>query len=452
MMKRKSCIEIKNKHFVVVGLGKTGASIARFLLKQGGYVTISDKAPLEKIKPQLETLKGFDFNLETDGHQEETFLSADYVVVSPGVPLNLPIFQTVRTQGIPILGELDLIGPFLSAPIIAITGTNGKTTTTSLIGEILAAHGKKVWVGGNIGTPLVGATDNSFWNYIVAEISSFQLETSNSFHPWIGVCLNVSEDHLDRHINFNTYLQTKLKLYQHQSTSDWCILEGDNEQLVQATQGIKSKKLFFGIKDNYTPGAFLNAGKIIAEVDKHWVLNTENILLKGKHNYKNIMASLLVAQITGCNFQTTAEVISRFPGLPHRIEWVRSINGVSFYNDSKGTNVGATLAALDTLPNPIVLIAGGLGKGQDFSLLRPLVAAKTKAVIVMGASATEIANALGNLTPVIQVKTMEEAVEKAWQLAQPQGSVLLSPACASFDMFKDYKERGEVFKRVVYAL
>ncbi|MCD6319704.1 MAG: UDP-N-acetylmuramoyl-L-alanine--D-glutamate ligase [Candidatus Desulfofervidaceae bacterium] len=451
-MERKSCIEIKNKHFVVVGLGKTGASLTRFLLERGGRVTISDSASLERIKPQLETLKGFDFQLETGGHREETFLKADYIIVSPGVPLNLPIFQSVRNRGIPILGELDLVGPFLSAPIIAITGTNGKTTTTNLIGKILAAHGKKVWVGGNIGTPLAEATDDPSLDYIVAEISSFQLEPENSFHPWIGICLNVSVDHLDRHADFNTYLQTKLKLYWHQTTTDWCILEGDNQQLVQAARGIKSKKLFFGTKDRHTPGAYLKGEKIVVEVNQQWTLDTKNILLKGKHNYKNIMASLLVAQITGCDFQTTTEVISRFSGLPHRIELVRSVHGIAFYNDSKGTNVDATLAALDTLPDPIVLIAGGLGKGQDFSPLRPLVATKTKAVVVIGAAATEIANALGNLTPVVRAKTMEEAVKKAWQLARPRGSVLLSPACASFDMFKDYRERGEIFKKVVYAL
>jgi len=446
--------EIKNKHFVVVGLGKTGIAITRFLAQHEGKVTVSETSPLEKLKDRIRALKNINFTIETGGHQKETFLSADYIVVSPGIPLNLAVLNIARNKGIPIIGELDLVYPYLNAPIIAITGTNGKTTTVTLLGKILKANGKNVWVGGNIGEPLINAIEQKNLDYIVAEISSFQLESSSNFHPWIAACLNVSEDHIDRHRDFHNYLHCKLKLFQHQKINDWSILEGDNKKLIDGVKRLntKSQKLLFGLKKTYLPGAYLREENIIAELYEKWSLSIKDTRLLGRHNYKNIMATLLIAQITQCDFQVTKEIIFSFPGLAHRLEWVRSLNGVSFYNDSKATNVEATLCAIDSLGAPIVLIAGGLGKGQDFTPLGKRGTNKVKAVVVIGSAKREIAQSFKEVIPVVETKTLEEAVKQAWELAKPKGNVLLSPACASFDMFKDFKERGRVFKRAVYEL
>ena len=446
--------EIKNKHFVVVGLGKTGIAITRFLAQHGGKVTVSETSPLEKLKDRIRALKNINFTIETSGHQKETFLSADYIVVSPGIPLNLAVLNIARNKGIPIIGELDLVCPYLNAPIIAITGTNGKTTTVTLLGKILKANGKNVWLGGNIGEPLINAIEQKNLDYIVAEISSFQLESSSNFHPWIAACLNVSEDHIDRHRDFHNYLHCKLKIFQHQKINDWSILEGDNKKLIDGVKRLntKSQKLLFGLKKTYIPGAYLTEENIIAELYEKWSLSIKDTRLLGRHNYKNIMATLLIAQITQCDFQITKEIIFSFPGLAYRLEWVRSLNGVSFYNDSKATNVEATLCAIDSLGAPIVLIAGGRGKGQDFTPLGKRGTNKVKAVVVIGSAKREIAQSFKEVIPVVETKTLEEAVKQAWELAKPKGNVLLSPACASFDMFKDFKERGRVFKRAVYEL
>ncbi|MDL1956697.1 MAG: UDP-N-acetylmuramoyl-L-alanine--D-glutamate ligase [Candidatus Desulfofervidus auxilii] len=444
--------EIKDKHFVIIGLGKTGVALTRFLAKKGAKVTISDKAPLKKLSSNLKALEGIDFSLESGEHKEKTFLSADYIILSPGISPSLPLLKKVKINGIPILGELDLVNAFLSVPIIAITGTNGKTTTTIITAEILKNCGKKIWIGGNIGIPLVEVIKEKDLDYIVAEISSFQLEQTSSFHPYIAVCLNVSEDHLDRHFDFKNYLKCKLKIAKWQNENDWFVLEGDNQVLLEAAKGLKSKKVLFGVKKPYYPGAYLDNDKIIVEIFERWEIDIKNIPLFGVHNYKNIMAALTIAQIIKCPFSSTIKAISSFKGLPHRLEWVSSLNGVNFYNDSKATNVGATIAALESLSKPIVLIAGGLGKGQKFDSLRPLVTKKVKALVLIGTSAEDIEKALKGTTMIFKAKDLEEAVKKAFSLAKPNANVLLSPACASFDMFSDYQERGEEFKKIVHAL
>jgi UDP-N-acetylmuramoylalanine--D-glutamate ligase len=264
----------------------------------------------------------------------------------------------------------------------------------------------------------------------------------------------VSEDHLDRHRDFDNYLKCKLKIFKHQGKNEWCIFGADNKELSFSIKnhGIKSKKLAFGLKKHFLQGAYLAGNKIVINFYEKWILDLKDILLVGKHNYQNIMAALLIAQITHCNFQITKKTVCSFKGLSHRLEWVRTINSVSFYNDSKGTNVAATLAALESLSAPIVLVAGGLSKGGDFLPLRKFVPKKLRGCVVIGDAAAEIARTLDGTTAVVKVNCLEEAVKKGWELAKPRGNVLLSPACASFDMFNDYKERGDIFKRVVHGL
>ncbi len=443
----------QGKRFVVVGLGKTGFALAKFLYQKGAKVVVSDQSPLEQLTPKVEELISLGIEIEAGGHKEETFLKADGIVLSPGVSPHLPVLKHVMAKGIPVLGELDIVSPHLPCPVIAITGTNGKTTTTTILGKLLRAAGKKVWVGGNIGTPLIEALKEQNLDFIVAEVSSFQLETTTYFHPFVAICLNVTEDHLDRHGSLEVYRQCKLKIGQRQTENDWFIFDGDNPALTEAAVVLKSKKLPFGAKKNSCClKAYLEKEKIIITLKERWEIPTEGLKLKGMHNYKNIMAALLVAQITGCKLAQIEQALRQFQGLPHRLEWVRSLNGVNFYNDSKATNVSATLAALESLEPPIVLIAGGLGKNQDFIPLGPALRQKTKAVVLLGEDAPKIAAVSQQYIPTFIVSDLKTAVKKAWELARPKGQVLLSPACASFDMFKDYQERGERFKEEVYAL
>ena len=443
---------MQSKRFVVVGLGKTGFALAKFLYQQGAKVLVSDHSPLEQLKPRVKELMSLGIEIEAGGHKEETFLRADGIVLSPGVNPHLPVLKLAKAKGIPVWGELDIVFPYLPCPVIAITGTNGKTTTTTLLGKLLKAAGKRVWVGGNIGTPLVEALKEKDLDFIVAEVSSFQLEINTSFHPFVAICLNVAEDHLDRHGSLEVYRQCKLKIAQKQRKNDWFIFDGDDPALSEAALLLKSEKLPFGIKKDYVPGAYLEKGKIIITLKERWEIPIEVLKLKGTHNYKNVMAALLAAQITGCELAQIEQTLKQFPGLPHRLEWVRSLNGVSFYNDSKATNISATLAALESLEPPIVLIAGGLGKGQDFTSLGPALQQRTKAVVLLGKDAPKIAAISKQYVPTFIVSDLRAAVRKAWELARPKGQVLLSPACASFDMFKGYQERGEYFKEEVYAL
>ncbi len=440
--------ELRHKNVLVVGLGKTGAALAKFLTAQGAKVTISDRQPASALKGYIRRLKGINFELECGAHHTKTFLGADLIVLSPGVPPNLTPIEAARTSGIPVLSELDLASHFAKTPIIAVTGTNGKTTTTTLIGKVLKANGFRVWMGGNIGKPIINAITLNNLDYIVTEVSSFQLEITKEFHPYIGVLLNISEDHLNRHRDLNQYLYCKSRLFSVQTTDDWAILDNDNPEI--ANIFTLAKKVFFSDKKELFPGAYLKGGYIFTGTNSlRWQLNIKSLRLLGKHNYKNIMAVLLVAQIVGCGLDATEKAVYGFKGLPHRLEWVKEVSGINFYNDSKGTNVGATIAALDCLNPPIVLIAGGLSKGQNFESLREIVKKRVKATILFGEAKEEIAKVLNGATFIIKVSNLKEAVLVAMDWAKNGESVLFSPACASFDMFRDYKERGLTFKKIV---
>ncbi len=434
-----------------MGMGKTGMALATFFKKTGAEVVISDCLPEDKLNDKLKTLRNLGISFETGGHKERTFLNADLVVMSPGVNPQMPILKKCESKGIPVIGELDLVAPLLTVPIIAVTGTNGKTTTTTIIGTLLRATGKEAWIGGNIGTPLVEAITKTNIDYIVAEVSSFQLETSNLFHPYVAICLNIDQDHLDRHSNLDAYVESKLKIAQNQTQQDWFIYDRDNPYIKPGLIKVASQKVSYGVASSGQE-AFLKDGKIVVCLNERWEVKIEDLNLIGEHNYKNIMAALLTMQVLGCDFERIFPALKQISPLPHRLELVRSLNGVKFYNDSKATNVSATIAALKSLPRPVVLIAGGLSKGQNFLPLLPYLKKRAKALVLIGEATAEMAALAKQILPIFTASDMDQAVERAFELAKPDADVLLSPACASFDMFKDYKERGEIFKRAVYAL
>ena len=440
-------MNLQKKRVLVVGLGRTGVALVRFLAREGAVVTVSDIKPPSSLKGQLRMLKDIEFRLEC-GHCLKTFLENDLIILSPGVSPHLAELRAARKSGIPILSELELASYFIKAPIIAVTGTNGKTTTITLIGKVLRENGLCVWVGGNIGRPLISAARLDNLDYIVAEVSSFQLEITEKFHPYIAILLNISEDHLDRHRDINQYLSCKTRIFSAQTKDDWAILDNDNPQIASAST--QATRVFFSDREEIIPGAYLKDGYIYSCLNGlNWGLDTQPLHLLGKHNYKNIMATLLVAQIVGCQFNATKKVIYEFKGLPHRLEWIGSIGNINFYNDSKGTNVGATISALDSLKPPIVLIAGGVSKGQGFLPLREAVKKRVRAAVLFGEAKGEIKRALDGAVPTLEVSNLKEATVAAIDLAKNKGNILFSPACASFDMFKDYRERGLAFKRIV---
>ena len=444
-------MELTGRQVLVVGFGKTGLSTTRFLLKRGASVTLTD------IQRCIEVPREFldhGVRVESGMHRIETFLAQDTIVVSPGVSLmQRPIIEA-RSRGIEVISEIELAYRFLKAPIIAVTGTNGKTTTTALIGSMLAHAGKRVFVGGNIGTPLIDAVDEAaLFDYIVAEVSSFQLEAVTRFRPAISVVLNVTEDHLDRHPTFSEYAQAKAHIFVNQRPPDVVVLNHDDRHVRAMAPQVQARVLFFSSREKLDKGVFWNGN-----VHVRWpgpneaVFSLEGAHLQGAHNRENMLAAASVGCAVGVPIQFIHSTLIGFKGLPHRMEFVADVNGVLFYNDSKGTNVGACLRSLESLDPPIILIAGGKDKGGSYRPLREIVGAKVKALIVLGEAQDRIAGELGSLVPTTRAGSLEEAVTIAFSLAQAGDRVLLSPACASFDMFQSYEHRGRCFVEAVKKL
>jgi UDP-N-acetylmuramoylalanine--D-glutamate ligase len=447
-------MDLHNKKVLVVGLARTGIATAKFLKTKGSLVTTSEVQPEEEMKGAAQELKGMGISMEWGGHQIETFLNQDIIVVSPGVDLSIEPIQKARGQGVRVVSEIELAYPFIHAPIIAVTGTNGKTTTTLLLGEMLKEDGKKVGVGGNVGEPLILFTNGKDrWDVLVAEISSFQLEAIEDFRPRISVLLNITEDHLDRYARYEDYIEAKVRIFANQNSGDLAILNRDDPIVMQYREKVKAKKVLFSLREKLDEGAFSNGQSISLrlgrEVEEYSITKTP---LKGIHNVENMMAALTAARIFGCSKKAIQDVLNRFEGLEHRLEFVREIEGVRFYNDSKGTNVGSVVKSLQSFSEPVILIAGGKDKNGDLSPLKKLVRERVKHLILMGEAKERMARELGGQADTVVAKTMEEAVSLAHQKAKGGEVVLLSPACSSFDMFKDYKERGRVFKEVVLRL
>jgi UDP-N-acetylmuramoylalanine--D-glutamate ligase len=447
-------MDLKGKKVLVVGLARTGIATAKFLKAKGSLVTATEVKPKEEMKEAVQALKGMDISTEWGGHQTETFLKQDIIVVSPGVDLNIEPIQKAIKQGVRVVSEIELAYHFIHAPIIAVTGTNGKTTTTLLVGEMLKEDGRKVGVGGNVGEPLILFADGKDrWEVLVVEISSFQLEAIKDFRPRISVLLNITEDHLDRYPRYDDYIEAKVRVFANQNSGDLAVLNRDDPIVMQFREKVKAKKVLFSLKEKLGEGAFSNGQTIFLRLgEKGEEYSLAKTPLKGIHNVENMMAALTAARIFGCSKKSIQTVLDRFKGLEHRLEFVREIKGVRFYNDSKGTNVGSVVKSLQSFSEPVTLIAGGKDKNGDLSPLEALIQKRVKHLILIGEAKERMNRELGGLTDTVMAKTMEKAVVLAHQKAKAGEVVLLSPACSSFDMFKDYKERGQVFKEAVKRL
>jgi UDP-N-acetylmuramoylalanine--D-glutamate ligase len=454
-------MDLKGKNIVVVGLARSGMAVARFLRAKGARVTITDQAAESSLSPYVAEARHLDIDLELGGHRAATFENADLIVISPGVPHTLSMLKDAQKRGVKVVGEVELAARFIQTPIVAVTGTNGKTTTTELLGQMLSASGKKVFVGGNIGNPLIEiAEKDSTLDVIVAEISSFQLDTIETFRPHVAVLLNITPDHLDRYADLEAYGRSKGRLFENQGPNDFAVCHGNDPLVQKCCQGIKSRILNFYSRpvQNGQPahGAIITPKQIAVSVpDLAQVrINLERTALVGPHNRENIAAAGLAALAAGGTLEGVQRALDIFKVPAHRIEKVRTLRDVLYINDSKATNVDAVIRALECFDRPVVLIMGGRNKGYDFATLWDHVHKRVKKLIVIGEAGLEIMNAIGN-APVQgaeRADSLEQAVKRACEIARAGDAVLLSPACASFDMFKSYTERGERFRQLVKGL
>lgn len=450
-------MEVFGKRVLVVGLGKSGISSSLFLAGKGADVVLADiKEEKDLDRDALGRVREAGVRLELGPHQGETFINSDLIVVSPGVPLETDVLETAREKGVPVIGEMELASRFLNTPIIAVTGTNGKTTAVSLLGEMIGRSGRRVFVGGNIGTPAIDyAAGKQDCDYAVLEVSSFQLDTMEAFYPRIALLLNITPDHLERYAGFDAYVRSKLRIFENQGKGDYAILNDDDEVLSAVKMSDGPTLLRYGMRrDKGRRHACMEGGRLIAGLpgEKDVSFDTTGFLLPGSHNIENLMGAVLAALAAGIDQETIQACISGFRGLPHRIEPVGDIRGVGFYDDSKATNVDAASRAIRSFDRPVILIAGGRHKGGEY---RPMVDAsmgRVKRAILMGESRQLMADAFEGVAPYVFAEDMREAVSISFNLAEKGDVVLLAPACSSFDMFTDYAHRGNVFKMEVERL
>jgi UDP-N-acetylmuramoylalanine--D-glutamate ligase len=447
-------MELKNKKILVVGLARTGVAVARFLAGHGAKVIVTDMKDEATLAPFLEKLADLDIDYELGRHDKHTFLMADLIVVSPGVPMDIKPLLLARSQRRPVISEIELAVAFLSAPMVAITGTNGKTTTTTLTGEIFTACGFKTFVGGNIGRPLIElVTSGEKVDRVVVELSSFQLEGMVRFRPRVAVLLNITEDHLDRYATYQEYIDAKARIFENQTSADFAVLNVDDPLVASYAGKVKARVVLTSQRQELAQGIFYRNGTIVFRWEgREECFETAPFRLKGVHNIDNIMAALAATLLMEADAAKARTAVEGFAGLPHRMEFVREVNRVAWYEDSKGTNVGSVVKSLESFDSPITLIAGGKDKGGDYAPLAGLVKERVSHLILIGEAKERINLELGVLTDTRLAETLEEAVELAHQLASPGGVVLFSPACSSFDMFRNYEERGERFKSLVRAL
>jgi UDP-N-acetylmuramoylalanine--D-glutamate ligase len=449
-------MELKGKKVLVVGLGKSGLAAAIFLRRRGAQVTVSDLRSADALSKEIPSLLEAGILVEAGGHGLLTFRRQDLIVVSPGVPLSTPELVQVRNLGLPIIGELELAARFLQGNVLAITGSNGKTTTTTLCGEIFAAAGLDTLVAGNIGLPVIEVVAQSkpdAWS--VLEVSSFQLETTQSFHPRIAAILNITPDHLDRHGTFENYRAMKEKIFANQTAEDSLILNGDDPVAQQAASRARSRIFWFSRSKIVRSGAFIANGTIVFRGSEQAglipVVPVAGIPLKGEHNVENVLAAVCAACVANISPEVIARAIASFHAVEHRLEFVTSIQGVDYYNDSKATNVDATAKAIASFPGNIHLILGGKDKNSDYTQLNSLLRERVKVVYTIGSAAEKIEGQIAGVTKLIHAGTLEAAVDQAATQAEAGDVVLLAPACSSFDQFENYEQRGRVFKKAVMA-
>ncbi len=447
-------MQLKNKKVLVVGLGKSGLAAALFLRRRGAQVTVSDLRSAEALAKEIPALIEEGIMVEAGGHGLLTFRRQDLIVVSPGVPLDTPELVQVRNFGLPVIGELELAARFLKGKMLAVTGSNGKTTTTTLLGEILAAGSLRTLVGGNIGVPVVALIEDSTdetWS--VLEVSSFQLESTEEFHPAIAVILNITPDHLDRHGSFENYSAAKERIFARQTAEDSLVLNADNPRGAEAAVRSSARVYWFSIEHPVGQGAWLEDGFVVyraardAATEK--VMPLSGIPLKGAHNIENVLAAVVAARLAGVPAEAIRGAIEKFQAVEHRLEYVATRNGVEFYNDSKATNVDATAKAIAAFSGGIHLILGGKDKNSDYTQLAELLRERVSAVYTIGSAAAKIESHLRGVVSIHSCETLEKAVHVAASAARPTEVVLLAPACSSFDQFENYEHRGRVFKQLV---
>ncbi len=448
-------MDLNGKRVLVVGLGKSGVASALFLKARGARVTVSDSKSEEQLHEHIPVLLDNGITVETGGHGERTFGQQDLIVISPGVPVNAVALEPARKLGIPIIGEVELASRFLKGKLVAITGSNGKTTTTALAGDVVAAGGAQTLVGGNIGTPAISLVEESSdASCAVLEISSFQLETIETFHPQVAVVLNVTPDHLDRHGTFEVYWEAKRRIFENQTGADFAVLNADDAEAAKMATGLKSQLVWFSRKKEVAAGAFVRGSHIFYKDAKgeREIMPLADMKLKGAHNVENVLASVAIGMIVGVAPEKIRAAVKGFKAVEHRLEFVATINGVEFYNDSKATNVDATIKALESFPKNIHIILGGKDKGSDYTVLKPLLRERVKRVYTIGAAAEKIESHIGDAAEIVKAGTIEVALRKAMDAASAGDVVVLAPACASFDQFTSYEHRGKVFKELVHQM
>ncbi len=447
-------MDLNGKRVLVVGLGKSGVASALFLKAHGARVTVSDTKTGDELHSEIPVLLDHGITVETGGHGERTFRGQDLIVVSPGIPLDAPALVQARALGGSVIGEIELAAQFLRGPIVAITGSNGKTTTTTLTGEIMTAGGFPALVGGNIGTPAIALAERATpESVIVLEVSSFQLETIHSFRPKVAVILNVTPDHLDRHRTFEAYVDAKARILENQQSTDLAVLNADDPTCVAMAARTKAQVFWFSRRKEVPQGAWALDGNILFRdgTQQREIMLVSEIPLKGAHNLENVLAAVCAGALMACAPEKIRQAVREFKAVEHRLEYVATIRGVDYYNDSKATNVDATIKAMESFPANIHLILGGKDKGSDYTLLNDLLRQRGKRVYTIGAAAAKIESQIKGVE-VVHADTLESALRKANAVAEPGDVVLLAPACASFDQFKNYEQRGQVFKEIVRTL
>ena len=446
--------KIESAKVSILGAARSGLSAARLLKSQGAKVFVSDNKRREDAVEEIKILESLGIRYEFDAHSDRVF-EADFVVISPGVPSNSKLVQHALKVGLNVYSEVEVASWFCRAPIVAITGSNGKTTTTSLLGKIFEKAGRNTIVAGNIGFPLSDyVLDADEKSVIVLEVSSFQLDHIDTFRPKAAVLLNITPDHLDRYENYQAYVDSKLRIFANQTAADFSIYNYDDETVNNHCKDLPTQKYPFSAKEIISTGAYVDAGKVFLNEggEQIFLIHSKEIKIRGVHNLYNSIAASLAARSIGVPSDVIADTLREFPGVEHRLEPVRELDGVKYVNDSKATNIDAVWYALGSFESPIVLIAGGKDKGNDYSPLFELVRKKVAAMVLIGQAAAKMQKEFAEVTRCIMASSMEDAVMKAREEAKPGYIVLLSPACASFDMFHDYEHRGREFKRLVMEL
>jgi UDP-N-acetylmuramoylalanine--D-glutamate ligase len=450
-------MDLKNKRVLVVGLGKSGLSAAMFLRGQGARVTVSDTRSAVALEKEIPALLEAGIMVESGGHGLLTFRRQDLIVISPGVPMDTPEVKQVIAFGLPVIGELELASRYLRGRVVAITGSNGKTTTTTLVGKIFEDGGVPTLVGGNIGLPVIDLVAKSTPETVsVLEVSSFQLETVEEFHPWIAVILNITPDHLDRHGSFESYVAAKERIFAQQDASDFLVLNGDDRVTQMSAARTKSGVYWFSGTKAVRRGAFVRDG-VIVWVEKEGgvtepVMPVAEIPLKGAHNIENVLAAVCAARLAKIPAESVRASVAGFRAVEHRLEFVREFNEVEYYNDSKATNVDAAMKAVASFPGGIHLIMGGKDKDSDYATMADMLKKRVKVVYTVGSAAEKIERQLHGVVKMVSAHTIEIAVAEAAKAAAPGDVVLLSPACSSFDQFENYEHRGRVFRQSVMEL